>query len=68
MSKIRLIALTCTLAVLSSLAACGGGSGAGAVATTPPPSSGGGGGNNPDPIQGVALPSNVSVVTATNAN
>jgi hypothetical protein len=50
---------TCTLAMLGAIAACGGSSSNSMpVAVAPPP---------PVVIQGVATPSSVAVVTATNA-
>lgn len=55
--------------LLALLAACGGGGGSDTSATVVPPV---GGGNppviTPEVIEGVATPSSVSVVTATNAN
>jgi hypothetical protein len=61
------------LVVFSMLAACGGGSSGGAAAAGPnsgsPPLVGGGPTNDtPVTIQGVATPSSVAVVTATNAD
>jgi hypothetical protein len=52
----------CVLALLGSLAGCGGSSSNSAL--VPPP---GGGPPLPEVIQGVATPSSVAVVTATNA-
>lgn len=69
----------CVLVVAASLAGCGGssgssssvssgGSGSGGGADTGSGGSGsGGGGTPPETIQGVATPSSVAVVTATNA-
>ena len=55
----------CVAATFSVLAACGGGS-AGSTAGAGG-QSGGGGGTPSQTIQGIATPSSVSVVTATNA-
>ena len=58
--------LSTCLAAMMLLAACGGGS-----SDSPPTNDPGPIGNNPPPqpaIQGVATPSTVSVVTATNAD
>jgi hypothetical protein len=65
----RQLFVLCSCITLLSLAACGGG---GSESQTPPPSS-----DNPPPapppppvvttIEGVATPSSVAVVTATNA-
>jgi len=46
------------LALSAALAGCGGGSTAPAQMVTPPP---------PPPVTGVAMPTNVAVVTAKNA-
>ena len=56
------VGVACCLGLLT---ACGGG-GDSAGLTPPPPS--GGSPSGPAPIEGVATPSSVSVVTATNAN
>jgi len=63
----RHVSILFLLAVSSTLAACGGG-GSSASAPTPPPPSGGT--PNPPasaPVEGVATPTSVAVVTATNA-
>lgn len=65
MSKTRFTSLVCTVVLTTMLSACGkGGNSSG---TTVNPS-----GNNPIPppevIKGIAMPSSVSVVTATNAS
>ena len=65
MSKARLASLLVFAALLS---ACGSGGSSSPTTVTPNPS-----GNNPPPpapapVEGIALPSSVSVVTATNAN
>lgn len=58
-----------TLATLvAMLAACGGGSDSTVDSSTGGGSSGGGGGGGTATIEGIATPSSVSVVTATNAN
>ena len=68
----------CVLLVAASLTGCGGssgssssvsngGSGSGGGADTGSGGSGSGGGTPPETIQGVATPSSVAVVTATNA-
>lgn len=60
-------AAMCIVALTAALCGCGGGSGASTDGMTGSP--GGGTGETPPPetIQGVATPSSVSVVTATNA-
>lgn len=65
----------CAVALVAFLTACGGGgsaspapTGSGPVGNTGGNSPGNGGGDAPAAIQGVATPSSVSVVTATNAN
>jgi hypothetical protein len=63
--------VACAMALTVFLAGCGGSdsgqaSNGGGAGNTPPPTT-----NNPPPpetVQGVATPSNVSVVTATNAD
>ncbi|HEV7442853.1 MAG TPA: hypothetical protein VGO18_09680 [Steroidobacteraceae bacterium] len=56
----------CVAAVFGLLAGCGGSS-ATAANTGGGSQSGNGGGTTP-PVQGIATPSSVSVVTATNSN
>jgi hypothetical protein len=60
------------LVLFSMLAACGGGSSGGATSAVPnsgsPPLGGGPTNDTPVTIQGVATPSSVAVVTATNAD
>ena len=55
----------CVAAVFGLLAGCGGSSAT--AANTGGSQSGNGGGTTP-PVQGIATPSSVSVVTATNSN
>ena len=63
MSKTRFASVACITLFAAMLSACGGGSG---DAPTPSPPTGG---TPPEPtIEGVAMPNNVSVVTATNAS
>jgi hypothetical protein len=67
----RLISLRTTVtalvavALLGALTACGGGSSAADPAPVTPTNSTP---SNPGPVTGIALPSSVSVVTATNAS
>ncbi|MDB6090947.1 MAG: hypothetical protein JWN85_3731 [Gammaproteobacteria bacterium] len=66
----KLVSGVCVAAAVGFLAACSGGSPAantGGGQSTGGSTSGGGGGGT-QAIQGVATPSSVSVVTATNAN
>jgi len=61
----RALALTCAVAFVSVLYGCGGSDSStstGGTGSSPPPVV-----SPPDPVQGVATPSTVSVVTATNA-
>ena len=65
-------AAICVAALLAALCGCGGGSDSVSSTTVNPGgSSTGGGGTSatptPETIQGIATPSSVSVVTATNA-
>ena len=72
-SSLRSMTQAVTLiALLSAFSACGGGSSATAPLSSSPtptnPSPPNPAPAGPDPVTGVAIPSNVSVVTATNAN
>lgn len=64
-------AAICIAALLAALCGCGGGGSDTASSTTANPGSSGNGGSGttptPETIQGIATPSSVSVVTATNA-
>jgi hypothetical protein len=67
MSKTRLASLLGSLVLTAMLSACGGAGSSASTVTPPPPPSG----NDPPPtadIEGIAMPSSVSVVTATNAS
>ena len=55
----------CVAAVFGLLAGCGGSS---SVNTSGGSPTGSGGGTTSPPVQGIATPSSVSVVTATNSN
>jgi hypothetical protein len=57
----------CVAAVFGLLAGCGGNS-ATAASTGGGSPTGSGGGTTSPPVQGIATPSSVSVVTATNSN
>lgn len=62
-------AAICIAALLAALCGCGGGSDAGTSTTGNPGGGSGDSGATPTPetVQGIATPSSVSVVTATNA-
>jgi hypothetical protein len=62
----KVVGGACVAAVFGLLAGCGGSS-ATAANTGDGSQSGNGGGTTP-PVQGIATPSSVSVVTATNSN
>jgi hypothetical protein len=60
----------CAVTLVTLMSACSGGSDSSSTANTPPPSSGSPP-DDPTPpvvIQGIATPSSVAVVTATNSN
>jgi hypothetical protein len=62
----RVQALICAIALVSVLCGCGGSNGStstGGAGSSPPPVIP----PPPEAVQGIATPSNVSVVTATNA-
>jgi hypothetical protein len=61
----KILGGACVAAVFGLLAGCGGGSATAAVGGSQ--TSGNGSGTTP-PIQGIATPSSVSVVTANNSN
>lgn len=65
MSKTRFAAVICLSQLAATLSACGGGSGTADTITPVPPL-----GESPTPstptVEGVAMPSSVAVVTATN--
>lgn len=61
---LKMSATLTAVTLVTLLSACGNSGGSAPVTTINPP-----GGSNPPPtIEGVATPSSVSVVTATNAN
>jgi hypothetical protein len=62
----RHVSILLLLAVSNALTACGGG-GSSAGPTAPPPPSGGSQPPAQAPVEGVATPTSVAVVTATNA-
>jgi hypothetical protein len=62
----RHVSILFLLAASSALTACGGG-GSSAGLTAPPPPSGGSQPPASVPVEGVATPTSVAVVTATNA-
>jgi hypothetical protein len=63
MSKTQFTSVVCITLLAAALSGCGGS--ASGASTSPPPS----GGTPPAPVvEGIAMPSSVSVVTATNAS
>jgi hypothetical protein len=63
----KVLSGACVAALFGLLAGCGGGSSTAASSAGGIPTAGGGGTTSP-PVQGIATPSSVSVVTATNSN
>jgi hypothetical protein len=61
----KVLGSACVAAVFGLLAGCGGSSSANTAGGSP---AGSGGGTTSPPVQGIATPSSVSVVTATNSN
>ena len=61
----RHVSILLLVALSGALTACGGGGSSASLAPSPPPS--GGTPPPPAPVEGVATPTSVAVVTATNA-